>query len=176
MPGHRVGAIIASKELLDDQISKVLDTMIICPPRAAQKTLEWAITDPGQVRWRQDRAEELLKKLKLFSEVINSANARLAQRPTLPGSNDPVAWSIEGLGAYYAFVKHPYQHLSMDSSEIGEIFASKLGVICLPGTAFGQANSDHLRVSVSNVGEEDIRKLEDRLVELDSVIREISDE
>lgn len=175
VPGHRVGAIIASKELLDDQISKVLDTMIICPPRAAQKTLEWAIADPGQVKWRQDRAAELDKKRELFSQVINAVNARLAERPTLPGADAPATWEIEGLGAYYAFLRHPYDYLSMDSLEIGEIFASKLGVICLPGSSFGQANSQHLRVSVSNVGEDDIRKLEDRLVELDTVIRDISD-
>jgi aspartate/methionine/tyrosine aminotransferase len=173
VPGHRVGAIIASSELLEDQISKVLDTMIICPPRAAQKTLQWAIGDPDQKAWRQERADELAKKRKLFSEVINAVNARLADTPSLPASDSPSHWEIEGIGAYYAFLKHPYETLSMDSLEIGEIFARKLGVICLPGNSFGQENSQHLRVSISNVGEDDIRLLEDRLVALDGVIRDL---
>lgn len=175
MPGHRVGAIVASKELLEDEVSKVLDTMIICPPRAAQQTLIWAITDEGQKKWRKERAAELLHKLDLFSQVINSVNAALAERPTLPGADAPAVWEIEGLGAYYAFLKHPYEYLGMDSLEIGELFASKLGVICLPGHSFGQANSKHLRVSISNVGEDDIKRLEERLLLLDNVIRESQD-
>jgi len=175
VPGHRVGAIIASKELLEDEVSKVLDTMIICPPRAAQQTLTWAIADEGQKQWRKERAAELLHKLKLFSQVVNSVNAALAEHPTLPGAEAPAAWEIEGLGAYYAFLKHPYEHLGMDSLEIGEMFASKLGVICLPGNSFGQANSQHLRVSISNVGEDDIRRLEERLLWLDDVIRQLQD-
>lgn len=174
VPGHRVGAIIASEELLEDQISKVLDTMIICPPRAAQRTLAWAIADEGQKSWRKDRAAELLHKLELFNQVVNSVNAALADRPTLPGSDAPAAWDIEGLGAYYAFLRHPYEYLSMDSLEVQEIFASKLGVVCLPGNAFGQVNSQHLRVSISNVGEEDIRRLEERLLALDTLIRELA--
>lgn len=170
-----MGAIIASEELLEEEISKVLDTMIICPPRAAQRTLVWAVADEGQKQWRKDRAAELLQKLKLFSEVINSVNSKLAERPDLPGSDSPAAWEIEGLGAYYAFLRHPYEYLSMDSLEIGEIFASKLGVICLPGHSFGQINSKHLRVSISNVGEDDIRLLEDRLLGLDTVIRQLQE-
>lgn len=175
IPGHRVGAIIASVELLEQEVSKVLDTMIICPPRAAQQTLVWAIADESQKQWRKDRAAELLGKLKLFSEVINSVNARLAEQSSFLETGAPPTWEIEGLGAYYAFLKHPYESLGMDSQEIGEIFASKVGVVCLPGDAFGQVNSAHLRVSVSNVGEEDIRRLEDRLVALDTVIRQLQE-
>ena len=149
--------------------------MIICPPRAAQQTLIWAIADEGQKKWRADRAAELLRKLGLFSQIINSVNSTLSQRSPLPGADSPPEWRIEGLGAYYAFIKHPYEYLSMDSLEIGEIFASKLGVICLPGYSFGQVNSKHLRVSISNVGEDAIRQLEERLLLLDELIRQLQD-
>ncbi len=42
IPGHRTGAIVAGPAV-QEQLAKVLDTMQICPPRAAQAPLAWAI-------------------------------------------------------------------------------------------------------------------------------------
>lgn len=171
IPGHRVGAIIASSELLEDQISKVLDTMIICPPRAAQKTLDWAIPDSGQKAWRLQRAQELLDKGKLFVEVINAANSRLAERWDATKGDQPLVWEVNGLGGYYAFLKHPYGYLNLHAKDVGQALAKHTGTICLPGEYFGQMNSMHLRVSISNVGREGIRAFEDRLIALDDALR-----
>ena len=186
IPGHRVGAIIASPELLVSEVSKILDTLIICAPVPAQKTLEWAIHDEDQRRWRNDRRDELLARAKLFTEVINSVNATVAHER---GSDDTTwqGWNIDGLGAYYAFLRHPYTYLNLDQVRVGQLLAHHVGVLVLPGSSFGQGmhidkagkraqtkgdKNQHLRISIANIFEDGIREMEGRLVAFDRILRE----
>ena len=175
--------MIASPALIS-QAAKVLDTTMICAPVPAQKTLEWAIHDKEQQKWRNDRRDELLERAKVFTQVINGANATIANERGSEGA-EWQGWSIEGLGAYYAFLKHPYVSLGMNQLQIAQLLARHVGVLVLPGTFFGQGvhlneggkreqtkgdKEQHLRVSIANVFEKDIKKLEARLVAFDKII------
>lgn len=184
IPGHRVGAVIASSQLIDEQIVKVLDALLVCAPVPPQKVLEWAIHDPDQRKWREARRDELVERSKLFREVMNAANARISQER---GEDVWQGWEIDGLGAYYAFLRHPYAEAGLSSERVARMLGEKVGVSCLPASFFGQGQvlgqrgyqrqqtrleKEHLRISIANVLDDGIRELEDRFVIFDRLVRE----
>ena len=91
IPGHRVGAMVAGAGLLDE-IAKILDTLQICAPRAPQLALPWAI--PALADWRDGNRAEIAR-----------ARRGLQRAP----SRRLDGWSIGSIGAYFAYVRHPYR-------------------------------------------------------------------
>ncbi|WP_445679905.1 aminotransferase [Radicibacter daui] len=129
IPGHRLGSVTAAPALIDE-IAKVLDCVQICPPRAAQGVVAWAI--PALAGWREETRASINARARLFAEQIAAA----------PG------WSISAMGAYFAFVRHPLQ---MSGEAVAEQLASKAGLIALPGSFFGPGQESHLRFAFANV-------------------------
>ena len=142
IPGHRLGAITAGAGLVQ-QFMKVLDCMHICPQRAGQAALTWAIG--ALPAWRAaNRA------------VINDrAGAMRAALQRLPD------WRIESLGAYFAYVRHPFE--GVDAPVVAETLAAEYGALCLPGTAFGPGQERHLRLAFANTETNAIGQIADRL-------------
>lgn len=179
-----MGAIVASAGLLSNDISKITDVVLICAPVPAQKTLEWAISNEEQQQWRNERRDELIHRGQLFREVLNAANATISQErgdaDSWPG------WQIDGLGAYYAFVRHPYTSIGMSSIDVGMALAQKVGVVTLPAIFFGEGivlaadakrvqkeqDQQHLRFSIANILDDGIREVKARLVALDRLLME----
>lgn len=175
---------MASSELLNKDVQKILDVTLICAPMPAQMTLAWAIEDEGQRRWRDERRDELLERGRLFRQVINSANATISQERGAESGPDWQGWQIDGLGAYYAFLRSPYTNMGLTQERVGELLAREVGVVVLPGSFFGQgsvtgcrhraqelrADQQHLRFSIANIREDGIRQLEERLVQLDRLL------
>ena len=164
---------------------KVVDALLVCAPVPPQKVLEWAIHDPEQRRWREDRRDELIGRGQLFREVMNAANARISQERG--GESSWPGWEIDGLGAYYAFLRHPYAEYGMNQEDVARLLGEKVGVSCLPASFFGQGQvlpqgarrreqvrlkEEHLRISIANVLDDGIRELENRFVILDRLVRE----
>lgn len=187
IPGHRVGAIIASSDLIEQEIVKVVDALLVCAPVPPQKVLEWAIHDPEQRKWRDARRDELIGRGKLFREVMNAANARISEER---GGESWQGWEIDGLGAYYAFLRHPYAENEINQEDVARLLGEKVGVSCLPASFFGQGQvlaqgaqnrqqirlkEEHLRISIANVLDDGIRELEDRFVIFDRIVRETSE-
>ena len=142
IPGHRVGAIIGGRTILDE-IGKVIDCVQICAPRAAQAALTWAI--PALTAWRQDNTREIEKRAKAFKAAIAAS----------PG------WRLLSIGAYFAYVAHPFRGLAAQA--IAEPLAEKRGVLGLPGAYFGPGQDDHLRLAFANVGVDLIEQIPSRL-------------
>jgi len=142
IPGHRMGAITADAQLIE-QVAKILDCIQICAPRTAQGVLPWAI---GALRgWREDNRAEINRRAQVFQDA-------LAHLPE---------WRIESVGAYFAYLRHPFPDVTAQT--VAEKLATGRGVLCLPGSYFGPGQEGHLRVAIANVGADVLIGLTERL-------------
>jgi aspartate/methionine/tyrosine aminotransferase len=145
VPGHRLGLVVASPTF-QTALGTVLDTLQICPPRPIQLALAPLLASlrPGI----RDTASALQARRALFTRLL------------------PQGWVVASIGAYYAFVRHPF--LQRGSAEVCERLAAEMGVVLLPA-AFFQNSSDpraddrYIRFSVANCNDERIREVCARL-------------
>ena len=141
IPGHRVGALTLPAAAVP-QSAKVLDCMHICPQRPAQAALTWAI---GGLRdWRAGNRGEMARR----AATLRASFAAIPQ------------WRIDSLGAYFAYVRHPFPGRS--AWDVTEMLAREHGVLLLPAPAFA-GSPEHLRVSFANIGCAAIEVLAGRL-------------
>jgi len=129
IPGHRVGAVTAGEALVD-QIAKVMDNLQICAPRPPQAALARAI--PALSDWRRANTREIAERAAALREVMTQAEG----------------WEISALGAYFAFVRHPFSELS--AYDAAHKLAREAGVITIPGSFFGHGLEGYLRVAFAN--------------------------
>ena len=141
IPGHRLGAMVAGPEMLAE-FAKVLDCLMICPPRAAQEAIAWAVS--GTRDWRRATRSRINARGAIFRDVIEGS----------PG------WSVAALGAYFAYVRHPFE---ADCDAVAERLAREAGVLTLPGSFFGPGQERHLRVAFANVDEHRLGEVGARL-------------
>lgn len=148
IPGHRIGAITAGRAVLDE-IGKILDCIQICPPRAAQLALPWAIDNLRT--WRTETGHIIEQRIEAFSRVM----------ATQPG------WRIDQIGAYFAYLRHPFDGIS--GEKVAEELVRCGGVLALPGSYFGEGQEHHLRVAFANVGTDIIAGLGTRFARLSEI-------
>ena len=141
VPGHRLGAMTAAPEIIA-QIAKILDNLQICPARAGQTALAWAI--PHLKDWRRQNRDDILSRAQVFREAVGRN----------PG------WTIETIGAFFAYLGHPFP--GVDAAVVAERLARERGVIALPGSWFGPDQERYLRVAFANVATEQLAALGDR--------------
>ena len=142
IPGHRVGALTADAGFVRETV-KVLDCLHICPQRASQAALSWAIG--ALPAWRAGNRA-----------LINARGRAMAA-----GLAGVAGWEVESLGAYFAYVRHPFAGRA--GVDVAEELASGLGAVALPGSAFGAGQEGHLRLAFANVDEPGIAALATRL-------------
>ncbi len=142
VPGHRLGAMLAAPAIIRE-IAKILDNLQICPARAGQSALAWAIPNLGE--WRATNRDDILARGGVFRDAM---------------SRHP-AWRIESMGAYFAYLRHPFTGLG--AGEVAEALARERGVLALPGSYFGPDQDDFLRVAVANAPADRIALLAERL-------------
>jgi aspartate/methionine/tyrosine aminotransferase len=142
IPGHRVGAVVADPRMLAET-AKIIDTLQICAPRIPQLVLPWAIEALRD--WREANREEIAQRAAAFTRAIESLDG----------------WSIGSIGAYFAYVAHPFHDRS--DTEICAWLAAKRGVLCLPGGYFGPSQEGFLRVAFANVDVSGIEQIPARL-------------
>jgi aspartate/methionine/tyrosine aminotransferase len=145
IPGHRLGAITASRGTLGE-VAKILDTLQICPPRIAQAPVAWALD--GLAAWRADNRREIEERARSFQDAIAPLNG----------------WRIDSIGSYFAFLRHPFE--GRPSAEVAKALVEQSGVLCLPGPYFGPGQETHLRVAFANATSEALREVGRRLVGL----------
>jgi aspartate/methionine/tyrosine aminotransferase len=141
IPGHRLGALGAPTAVLP-QLGKVMDCVQICAARAGQAALAWGLGTLGP--WRNANRAEMQNR----ADAVRAAFARL------PG------WELQSLGAYFAYVRHPFGGAS--AWQVAERLAVQHGLMCLPGPAFAGEEA-HLRIAFANVDAPGIVAMEDRL-------------
>ena len=145
IPGHRLGAITASPKILT-QVSKVIDNIQICAPRLAQFSIANFL--PELDADLAKRSLEIGEKASLFKELL------------IKKTN----WKISSIGAFFAYVKHPFEN--HDCSKIGKILAEKYGLISIPGSCFGTNQKYFLRMSIAGVSKKEIEEVPNRLNDL----------
>jgi aspartate/methionine/tyrosine aminotransferase len=142
IPGHRVGAIAAGGAFRAE-LMKVLDTMQICPTRAPQTALTWAIE--GLRDWRAGNR----------AIMAGRADAFLAASTRFNG------WKLDALGAYFAYLRLP--ETAPEAVATAERLASTRGLAALPGPFFGPGQARHLRLAFANVDVSAIAEVPTRL-------------
>lgn len=142
IPGHRLGAITAGAKTVE-QIAKVMDNLQICAPRSAQAAVARAL--PILAGWREGNRQEIVRR----AEALTVTMAKLPE------------WRVDSLGAYFAFVRHPFPALG--SADVAERLARETGVICIPGAYFGEGQEAYLRFAFANADVDTISLLEERL-------------
>ena len=145
VPGHRLGAVVAGQPVVQ-QFMKVLDCLHICPQRAGQAALRWAID--ALPEWREGNRATINARADAMREAFRQ----------LPD------WRVESLGAYFAYVRHPWP--GQASASVAETLAAERGALCLPGSAFGPGQDGHLRIAFANTETQAIPHVAKRLAGL----------
>jgi len=150
LTGHRVGAMIAHPDRLAEA-EKFLDTVAICPNQLGQRAALWGMENLGG--WLAEQRLEIMDR----AAAIEDGFPRLAER----------GWRLEGNGAYFAWMAHPFD---MPSDQLAQKMVQDIGVLCLPGTMFvpeGEARGARaLRIAFANIDRTGIAQLYDRLAGL----------
>ncbi|GGK28845.1 aminotransferase [Salinarimonas ramus] len=142
VPGHRLGALIAGPEMIE-AAGKILDNVQICPARAGQSAVAWAID--ALRPWREEARATLEGRADAFAAAL----------APLPG------WEIASIGPYFAYVRHPWH--GIPATDAARRLAAERGVLMLPGSFFGPGQEDHLRVAFANVDAQRLGELGERL-------------
>ncbi len=147
LTGHRVGAMTASPQTLAEA-EKFLDTVAICPPQAGQRAALWGMRNLSQ--WLASERAEILDRRAAIAEGF----PRLAAQ----------GWSLLGVGAYFAYVAHPFDR---PSDQVAKALVTQAGVLLLPGTMFMPADRPEgqrqLRIAFANIDRAGVGRLFDRL-------------
>ena len=151
IPGHRLGLICASPDLIPS-INTALDSLQICAPRPPQ-----VVRAP------------LVPALRPFVRATAEA---VAHRHTLFRAKLPPRWKIWSQGGYYAFVRHPFA--GVHANEVCQRLAQEIGVVTLPAGFFGPKGEENatvmdedrwVRFSVANVDDTKVELVCARLAE-----------
>lgn len=115
LTGHRVGAIMAAPARLAE-VEKFLDTVAICPPQVGQIGALWGMQNLGD--WLAGERLEILAR----RDAIRQGFAQLPD------------WQVLGSGAYFAYVRHPFES---PSDVVAKRLVDDASLLVLPGTMFG---------------------------------------
>ena len=150
LTGHRVGAVVTCEARLAE-IEKFLDTVTICPSLLGQKAALWGLQNLGD--W--------LAKERL--EILARRQAIVDHFPTLAAKG----WRLVGLGAYFAYLEHPFD---ISATELAKQLVEEADVLALPGSMFLPEGDDcgrrHLRIAFANISAEMIVVLFDRMAQV----------
>ena len=150
LTGHRVGAITASAERLA-QVEKYLDTVSICANQIGQRAALWGMRNLAG--WLAEQRREILDR----RDAVRSHFAPLEAR----------GWRLRGLGAYFAYLEHPFAE---SSARLAPDLVRRQGVLMLPGTMFRPADDPagarEFRIAFANIDRAGIKTLFSRLENL----------
>lgn len=140
LTGHRVGAMIADPAFLAEA-EKVLDTVTICPNQIGQRAALWGMRHLGE--WLAGERREIL-----------------ARRAAIEGADLP-GWTVLAAGAYFAWLRHPFD---APSDDLARRMVRERAVLALPGTMFvPSGDPGTLRIAFANSDAAGIDELAGRL-------------
>lgn len=147
LTGHRIGALMSSREMMGE-IEKFVDTVTICPNQIGQHAALYGLKNLDQ--WLAGERDEILDR----RAAIVDGFAALADK----------GWQLKGVGAYFAYVAHPF---GMPADELAKALVGEAGVLLLPATMFvpeGDASgTSHLRIAFANLDRGGIEQMFKRL-------------
>ncbi len=145
LAGYRLGAIIAGKDVLH-QVAKVLDTMTVCPPQISQRAVLFGLTALDD--WKAEKKAVMRGRLDAMRASFKTPELK---------------YELVGSGAYFAYVKHPFD--GETSKSVAMRLAKENDLLCLPGSMFGPGQENYLRFAFANVEAERMAGLAERLIE-----------
>lgn len=152
LTGHRVGAIVAAPSRLFE-VEKFLDSVAICPSQIGQIGALWGMRNLSD--WLAGERLEILAR----RAAMESAFQRLS------------GWELLGCGAYFAYVRHPFD---MRSDDVARRMVGDAGLLTLPGTMFGPLRDEggdglaegSLRLAFANADAQGLAEVGRRLAAL----------
>lgn len=150
LSGHRVGAMIAHENRLAE-VEKFVDCVAICPNQMGQRAALWGLRNLQS--WLAGERDGILERRAAMTKGFERLGG----------------WRLLGIGAYFAYVEHPFAEAS---DSVARRLAQEAGLILLPGTIFmppcDPAGERQLRIAFANVDLSGISALFDRLENLPS--------
>ena len=147
LTGHRVGAIVASEQRLVE-VEKFLDAVSICPNQLGQKAALWGMRNLSE--WLKGERLEILRRKQAIIDGFDVLSEK--------------GWQLMGVGAYFAYVQHPF---SLPSNELCKKLVDNVAVLTLPGTMFvpeeDKTGERQIRIAFANISTADIKTLFARL-------------
>ena len=150
LTGHRVGAMVTAPALLAEA-EKFLDTVTICPTQLGQKAALWGMRNLQD--WLAGERREILAR----RAAIEAGFAPLGE----------AGWRLRGVGAYFAWIEHPFETASDD---LARHMVDAAHILALPGTMFCPPDDPRgargMRIAFANIDAGGITELYDRLLAL----------
>jgi aspartate/methionine/tyrosine aminotransferase len=144
MAAWRIGYMVIPSHLVD-AVSKIQDTVLICPARIAQRA---ALAALGVGR---PYCDEQVARLAEIRRAVCGRFAGVAALREAPAAR----------GAFYVLID---VKTALDSMTVAERLVRDHGVAVVPGEAFGMSGGCHLRVSYGALDVATVREGLDRLV------------
>jgi aspartate/methionine/tyrosine aminotransferase len=142
LTGYRVGGITASAGLMAD-IEKAMDCVSICPPRLGQEAALYGLKN--LLPWARRNTEGLKARADLLGSGLQRSNR----------------WRLVSLGAYFAYVEHPFN--GQRSTEVSKRLADEENLLTIPGDMFGAGQERFVRLAFANVADDKIPIVLERL-------------
>ncbi len=143
LAGYRVGAMAASPRFITE-ILKIMDCLIICAPHIAQIAAQFGIERLAE--WRRQKRVLMAGRIEAFRKSVAAHASH---------------WVIASIGAYFAYLRHPFQNLN--SIQAARQLAGAPGLLCLPGSAFGPGQERFLRAAFANIDASQMPEISRRL-------------
>ena len=150
LTGHRVGAVLTNPGLMAE-IEKFLDTVAICPNQIGQRAALWGMQNLSQ--WLAGERDEILDRRAAITDHFPALAAQ--------------GWKLLGVGAYFAYLEHPF---AISSHDLARRLVADAGILLLPGTMFmparDKSGTRQLRIAFANIDRAGVATLFDRLAKV----------
>ena len=96
--------------------------------------------------WRSARRHDLLERITTMRQAYDQTSPR---------------FELLSLGAFFAYLRHPWPE--QDSVEVAKILLREQGLLCWPGSWFGDSQSAFIRLAFANLDSAGIEEMMARL-------------
>lgn len=139
LTGYRAGLLAAAPEFIR-QALKIQDSMTVCQPHITQMALKYGM----------ENLDYWIEEKRLMMSLRNSL---FAAEFVKPGNR----FRMVSSGGFFAWVKHPFNGKS--SRAAAQHLARVVGIMTLPGEAFGPGLGEYLRLALGNIKERQIQDI-----------------
>jgi len=143
LTGYRVGSLVAGSRVME-AVSKIADTITICPPHIGQLAALYGLRHLGE--WRQRQCARVLQLIESLDQAFQAY---------------PSSYQLISRGAFFAYLRHPHEGRS--SIDVAKALAREQGLLVLPGEFFGDSQKDYLRIAFANADAGQLTDLAKRL-------------
>jgi len=130
LTGYRVGSLVAGPKVMD-AVSKIADTITICPPHIGQLAALYGLQNLNL--WRSEQCARVLGLVDSLDQAFQA---------------HPSTYQLISRGAFFAYLRHPHEGRS--SIDVAKQLAREQGLLVLPGEFFGDSQKDYLRIAFAN--------------------------